>query len=248
MGLESATYISDLIANWPLPTDKRREGDDHLRLIKVALKNTFPNINGPVTATQEQLNSIPENLAARAEEMIKHLVPQRAVMAFSGTEVEVPEGWAICDGRVAPGIGTTPDLRGRFIMGSSVDHLVFSNGGDTVAGTSESGVHSHSVQGTAITAAQMPSHAHRLWVQKSGGSGDTESFAGDAAVAGNIDGTKDWASANGTSKPLMESTGSGQPHTHESDPAGAHTHTVQILPPYYVLAYIIKYTKYLEPT
>ena len=56
MGLETGTFISDLDAANPLPADKRRQGDDHLRLIKATIKNTFPNINGAVTVTDEQLN------------------------------------------------------------------------------------------------------------------------------------------------------------------------------------------------
>jgi hypothetical protein len=43
MGLESATYVSDLTATNPPSTDKRKQGDDHLRLIKTVLKSTFPN-------------------------------------------------------------------------------------------------------------------------------------------------------------------------------------------------------------
>jgi hypothetical protein len=40
MGLEaSVTKISDLNQSWPLSTDKRKEGDDHLRYIKVAVRS-----------------------------------------------------------------------------------------------------------------------------------------------------------------------------------------------------------------
>lgn len=34
MGIETGTKIADLNANWPLGTDPRSQGDDHLRLIK----------------------------------------------------------------------------------------------------------------------------------------------------------------------------------------------------------------------
>jgi hypothetical protein len=43
MGLESVTKISDLNASWPLLTDERSKGDDHLRLIKVAVKSILTN-------------------------------------------------------------------------------------------------------------------------------------------------------------------------------------------------------------
>jgi microcystin-dependent protein len=45
MSLEAATFISDLDANNPAPTDLKNQGDDHLRLIKQVLKNTFPGAN-----------------------------------------------------------------------------------------------------------------------------------------------------------------------------------------------------------
>ena len=41
MGLESATFISDLVPTNPTGLDPRSEGDDHLRLIKEVLQNTF---------------------------------------------------------------------------------------------------------------------------------------------------------------------------------------------------------------
>lgn len=41
MGLEIATLISELNQNWPLGTDGKSEGDDHLRLIKKVLQAAF---------------------------------------------------------------------------------------------------------------------------------------------------------------------------------------------------------------
>jgi microcystin-dependent protein len=46
MGLENATYIDGLNASNPVGNaDDISQGDDHLRLIKAVLKNTFPGIN-----------------------------------------------------------------------------------------------------------------------------------------------------------------------------------------------------------
>lgn len=58
MPLETATYINNLDVNAPAATDFLAQADDHLRLIKSVLKNTFPNLNGPVTATAEHLSSL----------------------------------------------------------------------------------------------------------------------------------------------------------------------------------------------
>jgi hypothetical protein len=57
-GLESpCTYISDLVSTNPLSSDLASTSDDHLRCIKVALKTSFPNVNGAVTATDEVLSA-----------------------------------------------------------------------------------------------------------------------------------------------------------------------------------------------
>lgn len=67
MGLESATYISDLVATNPTSTDPKSEGDNHLRLIKSTIKTTFPNINGAVNATPAQLNTLVGLTSSTAE-------------------------------------------------------------------------------------------------------------------------------------------------------------------------------------
>src|SRR5262245_57668569 len=43
MTVETATYISDFDPTLPTSTDLRSEGDNHIRLEKQVLKNTFPN-------------------------------------------------------------------------------------------------------------------------------------------------------------------------------------------------------------
>ncbi len=56
MGLETGTYIDSLNTSNPGATDSVAQGDDHLRLIKSTVKNTFPNITGAMTATHTELN------------------------------------------------------------------------------------------------------------------------------------------------------------------------------------------------
>lgn len=57
MALESGTYIDSLNASNPASTDGLGQADDHIRLIKSAIKATFPNLDGPVTATVANLNN-----------------------------------------------------------------------------------------------------------------------------------------------------------------------------------------------
>ena len=58
MALESVNHISDLVPTNPASTDPASQGDDHIRNIKKAVKASFPNITGAVTATQAQLNDV----------------------------------------------------------------------------------------------------------------------------------------------------------------------------------------------
>jgi hypothetical protein len=57
MGLEVATYINGLVITNPVgASDPKSQGDDHLRLLKSTIKNTFPNLTGAMTADQTELN------------------------------------------------------------------------------------------------------------------------------------------------------------------------------------------------
>jgi len=46
MGLESATYVADLVATNPTGSDQKSQGDDHLRLLKTVLQAELPQSDG----------------------------------------------------------------------------------------------------------------------------------------------------------------------------------------------------------
>ncbi len=57
MALETGTYISDLVSTNPVhASDDVSQGDDHIRLIKSTLLNTFPNVTGAMNASHTELN------------------------------------------------------------------------------------------------------------------------------------------------------------------------------------------------
>jgi len=58
MGTETFNYIDSLNTANPASTDNVSEGDDHIRGIKTTLKNTFPNLDGAVNATDTELNYV----------------------------------------------------------------------------------------------------------------------------------------------------------------------------------------------
>lgn len=126
MPLESAQYISQLNPENPLSTDSVSQSDDHLRTIKAAVLNSFPNIDAPVTATPEQLN---------------YPVPRGAILMWSGLVIDIPAGYGLCDGT-----NGTPDLRGRFVIGASAVGAGYQSrdigGSDR---TSMEGSHTHTI-------------------------------------------------------------------------------------------------------
>ena len=65
MGLESPiNFISDLVETNPVSTDSLAVADNHIRGIKSAIKATFPNITGAMTATHTVLNGLDGRVSA----------------------------------------------------------------------------------------------------------------------------------------------------------------------------------------
>jgi hypothetical protein len=68
MGLESVTYVADLVSSNPLGSDPKGQGDDHIRNIKKALGNTFPGASRGfiLTKAAELSDATTEESASRA--------------------------------------------------------------------------------------------------------------------------------------------------------------------------------------
>lgn len=58
MPVETFNYLDSLVTTNPVTSEGIVNGDDHIRGIKSTLKTTFPNITGPVTGTQADLNTV----------------------------------------------------------------------------------------------------------------------------------------------------------------------------------------------
>lgn len=228
MPLESAQYISDLNSANPVSTDSVAQADDHIRLIKAAIKATFPNITGPVTATQAALNAP---------------LPSGIIVMWSG--VSAPSGWALCDGT-----NGTPDLRNRFVVAAGVTYPLGTTGGTTTTSAAGSHTHTEAAAGghnhtgvtgdTALTVNQIPSHTH-TW-------SGTQTAEDNNFTAGS-----NWLREGSTVQSssftvTTTATGEGATHNHTLGTDGAHTHTINsvgdhthtVTPPYYALAYIMK--------
>lgn len=245
MALESATYINGLVSANPPAGDPVSQADDHIRLIKAVLKSTFPNLTGAVTPTAAQMNL--------------GLVPTGAIMAWYGSVLTIPTGWALCDGGTyvksdASGNIVTPDLRDKFLMGSGSTFAVAaaggsltpggttsSNGGFTPAGSlGSSGAHTHGglTGSTVLTINQIPAHTHSYTYSRGpvGASGGGSRNYADDSVAGTTG-----SAGGGLGHDHSISSDGSHTHTFTGTAVAGHTHTVTVgLPAYLALAYIMK--------
>lgn len=58
MGVESVSGIWDLNTAFPAASDPRTSSDNHHRLIKKAIKQTFPNVSATIALTAAELNQL----------------------------------------------------------------------------------------------------------------------------------------------------------------------------------------------
>lgn len=249
MTVESANYINALDPNLPSATDGLVEADDHIRTIKRCIKNTFPNLDAPVTLTSAQLNSA---------------IPIGGIMMWSGAVNTIPTGWHLCDGTTvarsdAAGNIVCPDLRDRFVIGAGNTLAPGAIGGsvalsvNTAAGGSHThaawtdiqGVHAHggATAGHALTGTENGPHTHTYSAahvdQPSSGIG---LYYQSGAVV--FEGSGETGAS-----------GAGAPHAHGITADGAHGHNIGVAvdpghahtvnipdhrPPYYALCMIIK--------
>lgn len=77
MGLETGTYIFDLNPANPSGTDPKAQGDDHIRLIKAAARNSFAGFPGAVVVTGVEAQG------ASADEFVVAVSPAPAAYSTS---------------------------------------------------------------------------------------------------------------------------------------------------------------------
>lgn len=161
------------------------------------------------------------------------LMPTGMVNMWYGTSVDIPTGWALCDGSTynkTDGSGTVqaPDLSGKFIVATGNN------------GTSNYIAHNIGGQDSvAITIAEMPSHNH----------GGTTSTGGAHSHSVPADGATGVGSgSNGSDKVLNNDDGDSASDPSTSS-AGNHNHSIpsdgngdahENRPSFYALVYIIK--------
>lgn len=153
-------YVGLLDPLSPAGTDDVSAGDDQIRQTKLATRDSFPNVTGPVTDDHTTINTWESRIDA-LETAPPFSLPIGIITLWSAlpTATETPPaGWAICDGTVQNGY-PTPDLRGRFPIGANPFAPIDTQGGSATtdpAGPTNTVVVSQSGANTVNTQA----HTH----------------------------------------------------------------------------------------
>lgn len=107
MALETGTYIDDLVVTNPTGADDRSTADDHLRLIKSTIKNSFPQIAGEVTATHIEMNILAGVTANSTElNLLDGAVLRHKVISIGDWDMDATVTVAISHGLTAAKIRT----------------------------------------------------------------------------------------------------------------------------------------------
>lgn len=205
------------------------------------------NINTTITKLQNQVNNYEKTTNNNITNINNALTAPAVafvvgmIIMWSGRIANIPQGWHLCDGK-----DNTPDLRGHFIIGSCNESIAngvimpFPTylGPDTVAtyvGMS-GGKKSRSI---TLEERHMPKHTHEILVDGVGGHNHGYFYY--------EEGTK--SDAGGKAANYLKELNLA---TSTTDNAGSHTHTaralntgggesftVETLPPYYSLAFIM---------
>lgn len=148
MSLETGTYIGDLNPANPPGTDPKSQGDDHLRLLKAAVKNAFPGFSGSIMvggsatgAADAYILSPPSALLAyMANTMVVFLpsatntttAPTLNISALGPRVIKAVNGAAVLPGDIQTGqycvlIDTGIEYRLAGVTKNYIDNLVFSS-------------------------------------------------------------------------------------------------------------------------
>ncbi|MDD5065811.1 MAG: hypothetical protein PHF84_02065 [bacterium] len=197
-------------------------------------------VDSDVLQPRERLTSVPYALYA------DNGVPAGTIMLWSGSIATIPTGWALCDGLIHDG-KLTPNLRDRFVIGAGTSYTPDSTGGGTTHSHTVNS-HSHTMSHTHdISHTHTMAHTHTY----SGTTGNTSiSEWVDRATSSmrwqpqtdphshSYSGTTDGASPGSTGGASTSTSGGSSSGSTGSDSPG--TSSVNHLPSYYALAYIMK--------
>ncbi|TNH42980.1 tail fiber protein [Photorhabdus luminescens] len=177
------------------------------------------------------------------------VLPRGMIVMFSGNSA--PAGWAFCDGS-----NGTPDLRSRFVMcGETISETGKSSSKASGSGngknfskdtTSKTISVSVTVKDTILEESHIPSHKHIGGMSYYVSNGLKYSYSSDTQTEYQINnqgGSSIWMKPSSGSNyyAYTSNTGGGKGHKHDATASSpSHNHSVDVIPPYYLLAFIMK--------
>ena len=217
----------------------------------LAWKTTFTgNVTGTATGLSGTPNITVGSITATSVSG-NGTIPVGGIIMWSGTTT--PDGWQLCDGTdlpstspLRPGITKTPDLRDKFIVGSTSggDNVYPGVGINQTGGSADAVVVSHGHAGSTTDS----QGEHRHFVGTFGTNlGRIENYPNNLAARFTLSGFVG-------SDPRQDYTGGGSTNDANvggSSSAGSHSHNVTVtsqgvsglnqnLPPYHALAFIMR--------
>jgi hypothetical protein len=217
----NGNWINELVNTEPPGSESKSFGDDAIREIKRSLTNSFPNVQtgDAYTGTLSQLS----DLAAGAT------LPFNTIISWIGLEADVPAGWTICDGRLRPGGGNAPDLRGKFLMGGQaedatnphpflpiVNQLLGNN--ETVIDEGNGQLVQLETKNTILQEQHLPAHSHGMFKSNGANQGDPQPGTSDEVAGVGFSGDQGYemkGAVGGSSIGVTANSGTGQGHSHK---------------------------------
>jgi microcystin-dependent protein len=187
-----------------------------------------PTIGGAIVYTAANLTQAAINALA---------FPVGTIIMWYGALGGIPAGFQACDGT-----NGTPDLRDRFVVGAGTSYAVGASGGANSVTSGAGGAHLPVVLGTALTVNELPAHSHRFFAANYSGDTNADGWgnANVRSIPGEDVGPHDYRSTSNLGDLVIENTGSGAAHSHNTSAVPDHTHSVSTLSPYVALYYIMR--------
>ncbi|MDE9445822.1 phage tail protein [Xenorhabdus bovienii] len=187
------------------------------------------------------------------------VLPKGMIVMFSGSSI--PTGWALCDGK-----NNTPNLVDRFILGGNINDIGSKNNAP-LSGSGNNKTYSKTtddkkisidvkINDTQLSISQIPSHKHIGGMAYYGSTGFKYSSISPGGTSRQIDNVdevyefqsiKDYGrnlfarTSNNPAYAYTSSEGDGKGHSHSTNiTVGSHNHSINVIPPYYILAFIMK--------
>lgn len=244
MALETASFIDGLNTSNPVATDGLAQADDHIRLIKSAVKSTFPNVAGAMTADHTELSTLDGYTGTTAD---FNLLSGQAAAGVTSTHVGHLHGvssniqtqlntlttnLATTNANLSSAVPT-----GMIMMWSGASNAIPSgyvlcDGNNSTpdlrdrfvvgAGNSYSVGSTGGASSVTLTVSQMPAHTHTTNISFSP---DVDYFGNNVSILNN--GQNGTNSVGGQSTDFTSSSSGG---------GGSHENR----PPYYALCYVMK--------